>query len=92
MAFGRKEVEKLVMKLKYRDSGSLNAKNGTIEKSGVIWKIYHFGTLILTYNTATKHAELGGGYSRTDQMIINTFFRSIDSDKSVSRIGGSLHF
>lgn len=39
------------------------------------YEVYHYGTLIVTLHPEMDTARLGGGFSATDQRIINDFFK-----------------
>lgn len=53
--------------------------------------VWHFGTLIPTVDTNGHNPVVEGGWSNTDQMIINAVLQELRSDKWASRKGGGLY-
>ena len=91
MAFGGVETAKTLKKALKQHGKKFKAKQGEILVDGNKVFVWHFGTRILTVNTDGSNPELGGGFSYTDQTIINTVLSQLGSSKRASRKGGSMH-
>lgn len=93
MACGRKKAAELTLQLlrdweQCRSEQQKRYKNAVFEvTAGNRFLITHFGTRILDFNLESGLFRVGG-YSNTDQTIINTALSTLGEDTRVTRRGG----